>query len=275
MNSKKWSVLYHKNCADGFGAAWVASTFLGLKNTRFEPVIHGEPLPKFLHSNILIADFSYPKAVLEQLNIVSDCLVVLDHHKSAAEDLDGLPYCTFDMHRSGAMMTWDYFNAFDMYSNPTPWIIKYVQDRDLWTWKLPHSKEINTYIGSLPNDFYVWTKVNSAGPEAALEAGKAMLMYKKTLIDRIVENKARLVEVKGHKVWCANSAFLQSEIGNVLADRGPFALVYSETGDGRWAYSVRVSAESDFDGSTFAKSFGGGGHRKAAGFVSGTLVHRS
>jgi nanoRNase/pAp phosphatase (c-di-AMP/oligoRNAs hydrolase) len=47
-------------------------------------------------------------------------------------------------------------------------------------------------------------------------------------------------------------------------------LAYFKRNDGKYQYSGRVSDDSDFDVSKLAKSFGGGGHAKAAGF---TLDH--
>ena len=59
------------------------------------------------HPHVFMIDFSYQRPVMEQLLADVATLTVLDHHKSAQEDLDGLGgFIEFDMERSGAMMAW-------------------------------------------------------------------------------------------------------------------------------------------------------------------------
>ena len=62
---------------------------------------------------------------------------MIDHHASAAKDLDGWfnPRfdSVFDMQKSGAMLAWDYFFP----AQEAPEIVRYVQDRDIWTKALP------------------------------------------------------------------------------------------------------------------------------------------
>ena len=75
---------------------------------------------------------------------------VLDHHATAAEDLAGLPFVTIDLDRSGAVLAWEHFHP----GRPVPLLLRYVQDRDLWRWALPRSREVNaappfTILGGL------------------------------------------------------------------------------------------------------------------------------
>src|SRR6185369_15825359 len=46
----------------------------------------------------------------------------------------------FDIARSGAVLAWKYFNE------EIPPMAHIIEDRDLWLWKLPHSKEINAAL---------------------------------------------------------------------------------------------------------------------------------
>jgi oligoribonuclease NrnB/cAMP/cGMP phosphodiesterase (DHH superfamily) len=84
------------------------------------------------------------------------------------------------------------------------------------------------------------------------------------MLDGIV-NKAREVDIQGHKVMCVNSPVLQSEIGNYLSKNKPFAAVWFENEFGEKVYSLR-SSENGIDVSKIAAAYGGGGHAKAAGF---------
>ena len=119
-------VLYHANCDDGFGAAWAARKKLG-DAAVYVPVKYGDPLPPTVTGErVYVVDFSYPRDVLETL--ADRCkVVVLDHHKTAQEDLADLPFAEFDMERSGAGMTWDYFFP----GQPRPPLIDHIEDRDL------------------------------------------------------------------------------------------------------------------------------------------------
>ena len=58
---------------------------------------------------------------------------------------------------------------------------------------------------------------------------------------------------------------LQSDVGHELANQsGTFGLLWSIDKDNRCKCSLRSNGE--YDVSTIAKAFGGGGHRNAAGF---------
>ena len=123
-------VLYHANCFDGMGAAYAAWTQLGDVNVEYIPVQYGSPPPETeAGSNVYIVDFSYSKGTLDEIKGKSAHMIVLDHHKTAAEDLDGYPGAIFDMKRSGAMLAWDYFHP----GVHAPLLLDYIQDRDLWT----------------------------------------------------------------------------------------------------------------------------------------------
>src|SRR4029077_17890731 len=82
-------------------------------------------------------------------------LVVLDHHQTAEAELVGLKpqngAIHFDMERSGIGMAWDHFMG-----SRRPWIVNYIEDRDLWRKALPHSDMVNAYLGTLEYSFMVW-----------------------------------------------------------------------------------------------------------------------
>ena len=79
---------------------------------------------------------------------------VIDHHITAQEALKGLDYCVFDMEQSGATLTWQYFFP----KKPIPSMLSYIEDRDLWRWKLPDSRAVSAWLGSHEFDFKVWSR---------------------------------------------------------------------------------------------------------------------
>ena len=260
-------VIYHANCADGFGSAWCAHK--KYPNAVFVAAQHGDepPYNEAYDKDVYIIDFSYDRDSLFSLNKVAKSLLVLDHHKSAEKALEGLPFCTFDMNRSGAMMAWDHFFP----GEKSPWFIDYIQDRDIWTWELKDSEAINVGLDLVDRTFEAYDGIYCEEPTYALyetlKSGKAALAYQKKLVERICTN-AREVEFHGHKVLAVNAAVLQSEVGHELAEDRPFAIVWRQVENGDYIYSFRVSDESDFDVSELAASYGGGGHKKAAGCSS-------
>ena len=82
-------VLYHANCWDGFCAAWIAKKALG--DIEAIPVQYGQDPPiDFCGRDVYILDFSYPRGEMENIIRSSNRVVVLDHHKTAQKELDGL-----------------------------------------------------------------------------------------------------------------------------------------------------------------------------------------
>jgi oligoribonuclease NrnB/cAMP/cGMP phosphodiesterase (DHH superfamily) len=249
-------ILYHKNCADGFCAAWVFHKYYPYAD--FIPVQHyQEPLLYNPDDEVIIVDFSYKRDILEGIKRVVKSLTVLDHHKTAKEELAGLDYCTFDMDKSGGRLAWDY-----CFPGQKPhWLVDFTEDRDLWRWKLAFSKEINAAIASHPFDFEVW---DGFDPAELMKEGKAILRYQNQLVDNAVKN-AYEVELLGHKVLGVNATNLISEIGGKLAEGRPFGLTLFETED-KTIFSLR-SRDAGVDVGQIAASLGGGGHRNAAGFT--------
>ena len=58
--------IYHANCADGFTAAWAVRQALG-SGVEFVPAGYGDEPPDVDDADVVIVDFSYPRAVLERM----------------------------------------------------------------------------------------------------------------------------------------------------------------------------------------------------------------
>lgn len=256
------AVLYHANCYDGFGAAYAAWK-LFKEQANYIPVSYGKPLPEGIeqYSDVFIVDFSYPRqTLLELAEKVPVC--VLDHHKTAQADLEGLTHpnleIIFDMGRSGALIAWNYFHPFDQ----VPFLIDYISDRDLWKFKLPGSKEVHAALTSYPFDFELWDKFNV---DDLMKEGEISLKLTNSLVEKVC-SKSFLKEIAGYVVPVVNTTTSWSEVGELLQKQNPdkpFAASFTEFEDGTM-WSLRSSG--DFDVSKIAKLFGGGGHKNAAGF---------
>lgn len=228
---------------------------------KYIPVQHGDSPPEIPDSSrVTIVDFAYPRDILTGLSARMESLCVLDHHKTAAKDLAGLEFATFDMEKSGAMLAWNYWFP----DEPAPLLIQYIQDKDLWLFKLDNSSEVSAALRSYPRDFEIW---NSLSVDALAQDGIAIQRAINVQVSSHVEI-ATLRDVGGYLVPVVNATSHLSEIGDQLNARypdAPFAACYFDRADGRRQWSLRSRGE--FDVSEVAERFGGGGHRNAAGYI--------
>ncbi len=252
-------VVYHAGCSDGFGAAFAA--------WRWDPAVelvprtHGEAPPEVAGRDVYVFDFAFDRPTMEALAASARSVLLADHHASAQRELGDLPYCRFDMNRSGAGLAWDVLHP----GKPRPWIVDYVEDRDLWRWALPHSREVSAALASFPMELDTWARLaEEARPEDLVPEGRAILRFEERQVERLLRLATRM-EIAGHDVPAVNSPVFVSELGHRLSIGEPFAVVWHETADGQRAFSLR-SQPDGLDVSEIAKGLGGGGHPRAAGF---------
>lgn len=284
--------IYHGNCADGFAAAWAVRRALG-ESVEFHPGVYGADPPDVAGADVILVDFSYKRPVLEAMAQRARSVLVLDHHATAQADLAGLipppviyaglrgweahthlaalggyngfPVCLFDMKRSGAQMTWDFFHA----GKKRPTLIDYVADRDLWRFALPHSREIAAWYFSHPYLFDVWDDLVQAleiDLSYARAAGEAIDRKHRKDVAELVKVARRTMRIGGHVVPVANLPYtLASDAGHLMAEGAPFAACYFDRADELRVFSLR-SHDGGIDVSKVAAGYGGGGHKNAAGF---------
>lgn len=290
--------IYHFPCDDGFASAWIAKR--KWPDVVLAPTNYGQPFPdvNYAGQNILIADFSYHPVLIANLITTygARSIVMLDHHKTAAADLkdfnvemcgsaqfcaadlDGMfrdmaeldrppVLARFDMERSGASLTWE----FCFPDKPQPPFVAMIEDRDLWRFAIADSRAFSLYLRSFPRDLAVWDII-----AARMERDPHLVMVEAVSIARFYDHQiaevvatATLKNIgrwKDVPVAYAPYAFA-SDIANELLKAhpsAPFAAVVVDAYGGR-TYSLR-SDDSREDVSEVAKTFGGGGHRNAAGF---------
>lgn len=257
-------VIFHASCMDGFGAAWSVWKKFGDADTEYLPAKYGDAPPDVTDRDVVVVDFSYRRNIMLAMQQYAKSIVVLDHHKTAEADLKDLPFAHFDMARSGAGMTWDHFHDY----NSRPWLIDYVEDRDLWRFKLPQSKEVNALINTVPREsFEVWDKLSQMTVEEATQKGSGALAFLDSYVREMVSQARRLTFAGYEDVPVVNAPYVGiSELVSALAEGVPFAVGWFQREDGLYQYSLR--SRGDFDVTEIAKRFGGGGHRQAAGFTN-------
>jgi len=255
-------VIYHAECSDGFGAAYAAWKCLG-KKAEYHAAKHGSTPPCVSGKTVAILDFSYDNLTIKDMIEESDGLIVIDHHKSAMVELHDISNTHFDMNKSGAMLAWEFFHP----GKEAPKFIQYIQDRDLWRWDLPYSREFAASFDMVPFEFEEFVKFEDDSVfDDAVKRGSYILAYSKTVIKKVCE-KAKPRKYQGKDVLVVNSSHWMSEIGARLSPDCDFAVIWYYDHDKR---NIKVSLRSfhdRIDVSEIAKEFHGGGHKKAAGFT--------
>lgn len=288
---KKAVVIYHDNCMDGFASAW-AFHVLKEKNypdgVEYIPANYNQFPPasmNFINKDVFIVDFSYPREDILYINSNANSTTVLDHHKTAKEALENWEdkpenvTIVFDMSRSGAGITWDYFyesNYGPTYGNTLrPLLIDYVEDRDLWKFKLAQSKEVNAVIAITPKDFKAYNNLSShmnMDIHKVTEIGEYLNIQHQQICESIVKDARPIViqcapgEEGYHGLACNCTPEFRSEVGDLLYQKsGTFGATYHSLASGAVKWSVRSSGNYDVE--KICKAFGGGGHKNASAFI--------
>ena len=269
-------VLYHgRNCPDGFAAALAAWLFyegkaemLGLDHGDIKSVTD---LPALEGRAVYILDFSFDEVILSGIEERAAKLVLLDHHKSAAEKLTGFAcrcgVVHFDMSKSGARLAWEFFQP----NRAVPDLVRFVEDRDIWVWQYPESPAFLAALDMEPMDLPRWAEIAAFTPEqlsAFMARGHAMDEKFSKLAADIAEG-AQPISFNGQQGVMVNApGMFHSLVGDTLAKQsGTFALMWTAGKGG--VVKVGLRSRSGFDCIPLAESMKGGGHAQACGFKMG------
>ena len=266
-------VLYHgRNCPDGFAAALAARLYFGDK-AEYLGLDHGDTktvddLPDVQGRAVYILDFSFAIEILQAIDARAAKLVMLDHHKSAAEKLTGFAcrcgVVHFDMAKSGARLAWEFFHP----QAPVPDLVCYIEDRDIWTWQYPESAGYLAALDMEPFDFGRWADIAAFTPaqtSSFMARGQAMdEKFAKLAAD--IADGAEPVVFNGQTGLMVNApGVFHSLVGDLLSKKsGTFALMWTAGKGGIVKMGLR--SQRGYDCIPLAESMGGGGHAQACGF---------
>jgi oligoribonuclease NrnB/cAMP/cGMP phosphodiesterase (DHH superfamily) len=326
--------IFHYPCADGFGAAWVVNQALKDRKggrPEFHASVYQRPPPEIYDSIVIFVDFAYKRHVMKSIALNRNIVLVLDHHKTARDDLapdkadrifaapnpkdvswetfldtldedsTGGIYTIYDLERSGAGLAWDFFNP----GVARPMLLNHVEDRDLWRFKLPYTREIQANLFSFPYNFSVWSDLvrefEASAPYRDVFAANGEAIERKHFKD--IDELARVVTrpMKFRAPWLdgptaadlgfmvvpiANLPYtLSSDAGHMLCERNVKGHPLPNTVDSdinplRYSHAFAGCFYDSPDGRNFslrsreggadvgmiAAEYGGGGHNNAAGF---------
>ncbi|KAH6770520.1 DHHA1 domain protein [Perilla frutescens var. hirtella] len=311
---QKSAVLYHYPCPDGAFAALAAYLFfshspaaatpLFFPNTVYAP-LRAENLPLNEIDNVYLLDFVGPPGFVEQLSSKVGSVVVLDHHKTALEMLgSGIPASgnvtkVIDMDRSGATIAYDYFKekllGGDANSNIDDAVaefqrvrrlFEYIEDGDLWRWRLPNSKAFSSGLKDLKHEFdatsnpLLFQQLLSLDLDTVISQGMSSLADKQRMIEEVLEQSYEIALGGGAFGNClaVNADSIQelrSELGHQLACkslkmnlRGIGAVVYRVPElENDLLLKISLRSVDDEDTTPISQTYEGGGHRSASSFI--------
>ena len=286
MNTLKNLVIYHSNCLDGTGSAWVAAQYLPKEETEYVPVHYGEdlgaqiPVREYKEMTLYILDWCPNMDDLDKCCMMFKRIVLIDHHESAIKkiiahydksstqkNLEML--LAYENEWSGAMGTALWFEEHldsDEESLSQHWLIKAIDDRDRWKFLLPDTEAINEGLFELGVKLEDWLEhpMNGATKDNLVNIGTVLLKKKKQQVAQIIEAAASTVD---RIAICNCPYFLASDVGNVLAKDARIAILWYVGSDGDLKVSFRSNKETEgwVNCSVIASQFKGGGHANAAG----------
>ena len=111
----------------------------------------------------------------------------------------------------------------------SPRLIKHIQDRDLWQFKLDFTREIQSNLFSYPYDFEVWDNLmfRLEDQDEYLSfrlSGKAIERKHLKDVEELVGVTKRAMNIGGHIVWCANIPYTMASDACHLMCQQPMSL---------------------------------------------------
>ena len=285
---KQVLIVAHKDCMDGLASAYIMSKYqIEIGNqveVKFCQYSEELDLLAYVESStfdlIQFCDFSLNQEYMSRVCKCATLVEVFDHHKTAepqlaqAKSLNSNLSVLFCNDRSGAKICYDYVTYYmpGLHSKYLELVYNYIQDRDLWLWSMPNSKSFSEGLRYriTSNDLLSFESfvdnLSSEYIDETIMIGSILQDKVKSQVDSKVNN-CNDININGIDFKIINATENISELGNAIClKHNKPALLYFIIDSSNVACSLR-STDSLPDISIVAKSFGGGGHRNAAGFT--------
>lgn len=266
--------IYHGKCADGATAAAVLLS--EYPEIDLHPILHGykksnlEEIQQNIDKNtiVYIVDFALREGHTEKIISKARKVINIDHHIGEQEQLETLKNThdnfdyVFDNNRSGASLTWIYFNG----DKNIPEIIKIVEDFDIWKFEFgDRTKYIASYFYTM-QDPKVIKSYFINGIEELIEKGKITNHYSEALQKSFLEKiEPVYLKINTDIVPAFNVSFFKSEIGDKLSIKMDCAVILFSITGSDVTCSIRSKDHQSPSALDIAKSLGASGQKNAAG----------
>lgn len=269
-------LIFHHDDLDGRCSAAIMAAWCKLidEQPEFIEIGYKDPVPlERISGRIAIVDFSFKPEIMEKIRERTTEIIWCDHHKTAEhygyDDLPGRRDFT-NKGLSGCECTWLYCFV----GEPIPAAVKLIGDYDSW--------RLETEPACF--EFFEGMKLEDTHPTSELwksllsiqympiidqikDKGRSAIQYRDNYCADMLKAYGYETKIAGHKAIALNIyRFGSSQFGQAFY-KYPICLAYIHDGK-----KFTVSLYSDeINVGKIAESFGGGGHRGAAGFVCETL----
>lgn len=326
-------VIIRDTDADGIAGAWLLNRFIGPKydEVLLIPQRAGEDNPPYeqltIDDDVILVDRTYPLSTLINMSRSVRAVTVLDHHKSRMDEYAQEPTVNSDdvkaLDLSPSKIYFEYENISVLVDTShsacmlahyycmehadnvpvTPyWFISYIEDRDMWWFKLPDSRAVNAALHYITSEYYssmfdhfnhitTLSETSDASYRMmAVNTGRTVLSTQLQIIKHLAHGPTVIrseitkslytshVPAELHGKYSLSVALvccpfeLISDLGNYMlncTDEGysqpEVVMCYNYLADSsQYVYSIRSKVPMDW----FAKAHGGGGHPNACGFKS-------
>lgn len=220
-----------------------------------------------LNEEIYIVDFSFKPEVMEKILQKTSNIVWIDHHKTAMEykysqELKGIR----DNNFSGCELTWQYFHP----NETMPRIVEMLGRYDIWDFS-KYGEDLNKLqtgirlYNTSPDspEWKNWLKDDLNIFVEIMDKGIISLQYRNNQYSSLIKAWSFWTEFEGYKAICCNAGSVSSQLFDSVKE--DYDLMIPFIFDGK-QWSVSLYTKKDIDCSEIAKKYGGGGHKKAAGF---------
>lgn len=282
----KYQIIYHKSDLDGVFSAAIAAIALKRMGAKEEEITfngwtYGNEVPELKEeSEIYILDLTLPdmESVVREAIGKGSSITWIDHHKTAIETYkDSIVSMIKGIRRIGTAAVELTYEFFFGVKTIVPKFVDYLSRYDVWR---SEDRDWEDVIGF---QYYVRAKVgldvgkamelfNSEGysneTKPHVETGKLIIGYiggknKNEILSYAFKGKVDGMDAVFMNTTEFNSTTFNSAITGDVEVVVPFCILP----DGKVRLSLYyVGSREDGDISGIAKSFGGGGHAKAAGF---------
>jgi len=229
---------------------------------------------------VFMVDFCL-QPFIDIIDLNSICnLVWIDHHKSAIEEAERRNFIAsggqiLEVGKAACELCWEYLFP----DKKMPLGVKLLGRYDVWELKycpdvLPfqygmrlYDTDLDRYVWGLPSVWYEVFENDTDFLSKCIKNGRIILRYIEKENKKYVEQYYFETEIDGIPALAVNKGLANSQLFSSVWDtkKYPIVIAFVWRGD-NWTVSLYTTEETGIDVSEIAKSYGGGGHKCAAGF---------
>jgi oligoribonuclease NrnB/cAMP/cGMP phosphodiesterase (DHH superfamily) len=270
--------IYHSRDLDGIcSGAILKKRYPEAKIIGYD---YGEPIPAEIipDEDLIIADVSFPVPLMVKISQQQRSFIWIDHHVSAAteflalEDKGHIEFI-YDSRVAACELTWKYCFP----DTPIPPAVLLLGEYDSWRNQDTHRGKtaiipfqwgmriLCNSVETFPTEAFGSPIASAKFIQNTIVAGESVLRYQKLQDARACKGAFEAV-FEGHPSICLNKGLANSlTFESVWDPEKHHIMIPFSFNKNRWIVSL-FTTRNDVDCSLIASQWGGGGHRKAAGF---------